>query len=134
MRRLASFVLASAVVLAAGPGGAADDAAGAFVCGFVDVFDCSAGDCVEMQSEIVRVPDVLRIDPAAKTMTALDKEFGGASSPVDSIATEDGRTMVRAKQGDRSFVLSVEATSGDAILAVTDAKLSLVAYGECAAP
>ncbi len=130
MRDLA-IVLALLVFLAAP---AAAQAAGPLVCAIVDVFDCSAGDCTEVTSEAVGVPDLLRLDPGKKTLTGLDREFGRAATPLASLASEGGKTTARASHEDRSLALVVEDESGDAMLTVTDHKVTLVAYGECAAP
>jgi hypothetical protein len=42
--------------------------------------------------------------------------------------------VVRATSGDRALVLVIEKDSGDATMTVSDPKLTLVAYGECARP
>jgi len=100
----------------------------------VDVFDCSASECNEVESEVVGVPDLVRIDPAKKTLTALDPEFDHAADHVESMTSEGGRTVLRARSGDRTLVLVIEKGSGNAMMTVADPKLTLVAFGECAKP
>jgi len=104
------------------------------VCAIVDVFDCSGTECSEVTSEAVGVPDLVRLDSAGKSMTALDTEFEGAETKLDSMTENGGKTTARAREGDRSLVLVVEGDSGDAMLTVSDGKLVLVGYGECSRP
>ena len=101
------------------------------VCAIVDVFDCSGKECVEVTSEAVGVPDLVRVDDTEKSMTALDAEFEGRTTKLDSMTKEGGKTTARAHDGDRSLVLAVEGESGHAILTVSDNKVVLVGYGEC---
>jgi len=101
------------------------------MCAIVDVFDCTEKECTEVTSESVGVPDLVRLDPDEKTMKALDAEFAGSATPLESMTKDDHKTTARAKQGDRSLVLVVEDESGDAVLTVSDDKMVLVGYGEC---
>jgi len=138
MRRLAPFALALPFVLPyalAASASAADlDTKGPLYCALVDVYDCSPGECAEIESESVALPDVLRIDPAKKTATALDQEFEGASSPLDSVELVAGKIVARGQQVDRLLVVSIDVAGGDAIVTVTDPKTTLVAYAECVGP
>lgn len=134
MRRLALTSLAISFSLGAAAPARAVDTQGPIVCALVDVFDCSTGDCVEVTSESVAVPDVMRIDPAKKTATALDTEFHGAASPLESVGIEGAKVIARGREGERIFVLSIESASGDSIATVSDPKTTLVMYGECVEP
>ena len=129
MRRL---LLLLPILLPVAAASGAPAGSGSLVCALVDVYDCSESACTETSSEAVGLPDLIRVDHAKKAVVALDPEFGGASSPIDSEKREGANTTVRAHAGDRSLVLVADAQSGDATLAVTDLKLTIVAYGECA--
>ena len=96
------------------------------------MFDCSETDCTEVESEVVGVPDLVRLDAKKKTLTALDAEFDGDATALEAVTSEGGNVSARGHDGDRSLTLVVEEKSGDAMMAVTDQKLVLVAYGECA--
>jgi hypothetical protein len=104
------------------------------VCGLVDVFDCSRSECTEVNSEVVGVPDLVRVDPGKKTLRALDAEFDDTAEPLESVTSDAERTAVRARSGDRTLVLVIEKASGDAMMTVSDHKLTLVAFGECGKP
>ena len=129
MRRLL-FLLPVLLPVAAAPGTARAES-GSLLCAIVDVYDCSTSTCNETTSEAVGVPDLIRIDRTKKLLVALDPEFGGSSSPIESDKHEGASTTVRAQAGDRSLVLVTDDQSGDATLMVTDLKLTIVAYGEC---
>ena len=122
---IVSLVLA----LSATTAGAAP--ASKLMCAIVDVFDCSEKECTEVTSEAVGVPDLVRLDPTGKSMTALDREFEGSATTLESMTKDGGKTTARAREGDRSLVLVVEDESGDAVLTVSDGKVTLVGYGEC---
>lgn len=107
---------------------------GQLICALVDVYDCSQGDCSEVESEVVGVPDLVRVDRDKQTMTALDGEFGHATTKLEAQSSEGGKTTARAHEGERSLVLSVEDASGYVTLTITDPKVTVVAYGECAKP
>jgi hypothetical protein len=131
MRRLTSTL--SALVLLALPTLArAADATGPLVCTLVDVFDCSETDCTEVESEVVGVPDLVRLDAKKKILTALDVEFDGDATALEAVTSEGGKISARGQEGDRSLTLVVEGKSGDAMMTVSGHKLVLVAYGECA--
>jgi hypothetical protein len=129
MRRLLPL-LAVLLPVAALPG-TASAASGPLVCAIVDVYDCSEATCTETTSEAVGIPDLIRVDGDKKLLVALDPEFAGASSSIESEKRESASTTVRASDGSRSLVLVADDQSGDATLTVTDLKLTIVAYGEC---
>lgn len=134
MRRATAVLPAMLALLVAPTLLRAGDATTPLVCSIVDVFDCSATECVVVESETVGVPDLMRLDPGKKTITALDTEFDGTTATLEAMTVEEGTTSARAHDGDRSLALSVDGKTGDAMLAVSDNKLVLVAYGECARP
>ena len=129
MRRLLLLLLVLLPV--AVPSRAAPAGSKPFLCALVDVYDCTESACTETTSESVGLPDLIRIDRDKKALVALDPEFGGASSPIESEKREGTSTTVREHEGDRSLVLVADDQSGNATLTVTDLKLTIVAYGEC---
>ena len=124
-----STICSIALALCATTAGAAP--AAKLTCAIVDVFDCSGDQCTEVTAEAVGVPELLRIDPAAKSMTALDTNLAGRTTTLDAVSKGEHKTAARAHDGNRTLVLSVDDESGDAMLAVSDNKLVLVGYGEC---
>lgn len=133
--RTLPFVLLVALVTA-GPARAALDLnlSGPILCAVTDVYDCSAEECSEVESDVVGVPDLVRLDPAGKTLAALDIELAGAASSLESVAIENGSIAARAREGDRALVLSIDPKTGEAILTVSDLGLALIGYGACAQP
>ena len=128
-------VLISALATAGPARGALDlNLSGPILCAVTDVYDCSGKECSEVESEVVGVPDLLRLDPGSKALTALDVELAGAGSALESVAIENGSIAARAREGDRALVLSIDPKTGEAIVTVTDLGLALIAYGACAQP
>jgi hypothetical protein len=124
-----SAIVAIALASLATTAGAAH--ASKLMCAIVDVFDCSGKECIEVTSESVGVPDMVRLDTAEKSMKALDAEFGGSETSLESVSDDGKKTTAKAHQGDRSLVFGIDNQSGYAVLTVSDDKVTLVAYGEC---
>jgi len=129
--RTIGFLLVLLAALAAPGLARALDAKTPLVCALTDVFDCSGDECTEVVAEAVNVPELLRLDPKAKTLRALDVELAGSGSKLDSLTDEKGKLGAHAHEGDRVLVLSVDEATGEAFFTVTDLHLSLVAYGTC---
>ena len=108
------------------------DLSASITCAMSEVFDCSSSGCTLVESVTVGVPDLLRIDPAAKTLTALDLEFGGAGSALDSLKLEGGKVAGSSRENDRSLAFAIDPVSGEAMFTITDLHLVLVGYGACA--
>jgi hypothetical protein len=104
------------------------------ICATSEVYDCSGeGECVETSSEGLAVPDLMRVDPAAKTIRALDVEQRDSSSPIGSVQVLEGRLVLSGNDGEgRGWTLAIRQDTGDSVLSVTDATTGLVVYGECA--
>jgi len=131
--RYASIVPIALMLLGAATAGAAAPAS-RLVCAIVDVFDCSEKECTEVTSEAVGVPDLLRLDIAGKSVSALDPEFAGRASKLESVSRDKNKTTARTHDGERSLVLVVDDESGFAELTVSDPKTVLVGFGECSHP
>lgn len=130
MRTMAFPIVLLFALAASGPARALD-AKTPMVCALTDVFDCSGDECVEVVAEAVNVPDLLRLDPKAKTLRALDVELAGSGSKLDSVTDDHGKLGAHAHEGDRVLMLSVDEATGEAFFTVNDLHLSLVAYGTC---
>jgi hypothetical protein len=104
------------------------------VCVASEVYDCSGeGDCVETSSEGLAVPDLMRVDPVAKTIRALDVELRDSSSPIGTVEVLEGRLVLSGNDGEgRGWTLAIRQDTGDSVLSLTDATTGLIVYGECA--
>ena len=131
MRTLSFLVPLLALISVPGHARAVDLSA-PIACGISDVFDCSATGCIGVEADAVGVPDLMRLDPDSKTLTALDTELERAASMLESLSLENGKIAARTHDGDRTLVLVIDEKTGEAMLTVTDLHLALVAYGACA--
>jgi hypothetical protein len=104
------------------------------ICGASEAYDCSGeGACVETSTEGLAVPDLMRVDPGAKTIRALDAEQRDSSSPIGSVQVLEGRLVLSGNDGEgRGWTLAIRQDTGDSVLSVTDATTGLIVYGECA--
>lgn len=109
------------------------DGTAAFLCVSSEAFDCSGGAaCVETSPESLNVPDLMQVDPTAKTLRALDVEQRGRSSAIDSVHVSEGRLVVSGKPEEgRGWTLAVQQDTGDSVFSVNDAATGLIVFGEC---
>ena len=109
------------------------DGTKALLCVSSEAFDCSGGaNCVETSPASLKVPDLMQLDPAAKTLRALDVAQRGQSSAIDSVHVVEGRLVVSGKPEDgRAWTLAIQQDTGDSVLSVNDAATGLIVFGEC---
>jgi hypothetical protein len=103
------------------------------LCVASEAFDCSAGTtCVETSPEGLGVPDLMRVDPSAKTITALDVELRDQSSAIGSVQQTESRLVLSGNDGaGRGWTLTIQQDTGDSVLTVSDATTGLIVFGEC---
>lgn len=103
------------------------------LCASSEAFDCSGDkDCVETTPEGLSVPDLMRVDPSAKTISALDVGLRDRSSAIGSVQVVESRLVLSGNDGEgRGWTLSIQQDTGDSVLSVTDATTGLIVYGEC---
>ena len=78
------------------------------------------------------IPDLMRVDPAAKTITALDVGRRGESSEIASVQVSDGRLVLSGTGGEgRGWTFAIQRDTGDSVLTVNDASTALMIFGEC---
>ena len=129
------FLLTSLLLCIATTAGAEGlfDGTQPLLCVSSEAFDCS-GDtaCAETSPEGLSVPDLLRVDPGAKTISALDVELRDQSSPIESVQVVEGRLVLSGNDGEgRGWTLAIQQDTGDSVLTVTDATTGLIVFGEC---
>jgi hypothetical protein len=103
------------------------------LCVSSEAFDCSGGaSCVETTPESLNVPDLMQLDPGAKTLRALDIEQRGQSSAIGSVQVSEGRLVVSGKPEEgRAWTLAIQQDTGDSVLSVNDSATGLIVFGEC---
>ena len=103
------------------------------LCVASEAFDCSGdADCVETSPEGLSIPDLMRVDPSAKTISALDVEQRDQSSAIGSVKVVDGRLVLSGSEGEgRGWTLAIQQNTGDSVLTVNDATTGLIVFGEC---
>jgi hypothetical protein len=81
----------------------------------------------------MRVPDLMRVDPSAKTIRALDVDLRDQSAAIESVQVLEGRLVLSGNDDDagRGWTLAIQQDTGDSVLSVTDATTGLMVFGEC---
>lgn len=132
-RLLLSFSLLVLGVATAAGAEALFDGTKPLLCASSDAYDCSADTtCVETSPEGLGVPDLMRVDPSAKTISALDVELRDESSEIGSVQQAEGRLVLSGNDGEgRGWTLTIQQDTGDSVLTVTDATTGLIVFGEC---
>jgi hypothetical protein len=135
-RLLLSSLLAALGIATAARAEGLLDGTKPLLCVSSEVFDCS-GDttCVEASAEGLNIPDLMRVDPSAKTISALDLEQRDQSSPIESVQVEEARLAFSGNDDQgRGWTLAIARDTGDSVLAVNDATTGLLVFGECTSP
>ena len=125
-------LLVSFAAAASGAEGNAFDGTKALLCVSSEAYDCSGDSCVETSPEGLDIPDLMRVDPAAKTITALDVGRRGESSEIASVQVSEGRLVLSGTGGEgRGWTFAIQRDTGDSVLTVNDASTALMIFGEC---
>jgi len=103
------------------------------LCASSNAYDCSGDkNCVEATPEGLSVPDLLRVDPGAKAISALDVDQRDRSSPIESVQEVEGKLVLSGNDDKgRGWTLAIQQDTGDSVLSVSDATTGLIVYGEC---
>jgi hypothetical protein len=131
MRIRGPALFALAVAVAAPAGAITTDGSKPLVCAQSRGFDCSGEGCDEATPQAMNVPDILRVDLKAKTLSALDPELADESMTIASVESPQGRLVLHGSEGDRGWSLAIDVASGDSVLTVNDPKIGIVVFGEC---
>jgi hypothetical protein len=105
------------------------------LCASSEAYDCSGDECLETSTDGLGVPDLLRVDPVAKNIRALDvAQRDLESSPVSSVRVEQRRLLLSGREGEtRGWTLAIDQDTGDSVLTVHDAGTGVIVFGECTA-
>jgi len=126
LRHLGS--IAATLCVAAAPAVAADfDGSKPLICAAIDANDCALGiGCARGIAEDVNVPQFIRIDFSAKTITA-----AGRTSPMQSQARADGMLALQGFEGRRAFSITISESSGKLVGAIAGDEEGFLIFGAC---
>ena len=128
MKRFRIKILAAALSIAVAPALAADfDGSKALICSTIETHDCAAGTiCERGLAEDINVPQFIRLDFAAKTMSAR-----GRTSAIGGYARSGGMLVIQGFENNRAFSATISEQSGKLVAAIAADEAGYLLFGAC---
>ncbi|HEY1983577.1 MAG TPA: hypothetical protein VGH13_26135 [Xanthobacteraceae bacterium] len=133
MRRRFSTWLMVAATVASVPAAAADfDGTVPLICALVDLQACVPGErCRREQAADINLPNILRVDVAAKTIAGEPPDGGGLrQTPIGSVNTNNQGLVLQGVDGDRSWNAVIDP-QGELSIAAIGPDAGFVIFGNC---
>jgi hypothetical protein len=123
-----SNLLAVALCVVAAPAAAADfDGSKTLICSTIETHECAIGtSCVRGLAEDINVPQFIRLDFAAKTMSAR-----GRTSKIGGFARSDGMLVIQGFENSRAFSATISEKSGKLVGAIAADEAGYLLFGAC---
>ena len=128
MKRFNINLFAVALCVAAAPAVCADfDGSKPLICSTIETHDCALGtSCERGLAEDINVPQFIRIDFAAKTMSAR-----GRTSKLGGFAHSDGMLVIQGFENSRAFSATISEKSGKLVGAIAADEAGYLLFGAC---
>jgi hypothetical protein len=128
MKRFNISSVALALCVAAAPAVCADfDGSKPLICSTIETHDCAVGmSCLRGLAEDINVPQFIRLDFAAKTMSARGRtsKFGGFSRSA-------GMLIIQGFENNRAFSATISEQSGKLVGAIAADEEGYLLFGAC---
>jgi hypothetical protein len=114
--------------MAAAPAVCADfDGSKPLICSAIESHDCELGaTCVRGLAEDINAPQFIRLDFAAKTMSAR-----GRSTAMKNFARGDGMLVIQGFENKRAFSITISEQSGNLVGAIAVDEAGYLIFGAC---
>jgi hypothetical protein len=100
-------------------------------CAIADAAECDlAAQCSDVEVAALELPDLWRVDFAAKQLASTD---GQRTSPIAAVETLEGALVLQGHQNGRGWSLVIDRATGHLSGAVAGAEGSFVLAGGCSA-
>ena len=136
MRKILLIVLLIGLSGTANPVGAAGvklDGSAPLLCVPIEITECNeGGKCYQGTAEDVNLPQFIRVDLKEKTLSGVG-EAAGRTTPIDSIETENGKTVLHGGQNGRAWSALISAATGKLVATISDEGTAFVIFGACTA-
>jgi len=128
MMRFNINLFAMALCVVAVPAVSADfDGSKPLICSTIETHDCSVGTrCERGLAEDINVPQFIRLDFAAKTISAR-----GRTSKIGGYARSDGMLVIQGFENKRAFSATISEQSGKLVGAIAADEAGYVIFGAC---
>ena len=126
--RFNASLFAVALCVAAASAAAADfDGSKPLICSAIETHDCIAGTlCDRGLAEDINVPQFIRLDFAAKTLSAR-----GRSSPMKNFARAEGMLVIQGFENRRAVSITINEQSGKLVGAIAADEAGYLIFGAC---
>jgi hypothetical protein len=135
MRQLQALSLAVCLGLGMAPYpllAAAYDGSVPLLCAVIEVFDCQgAGDCQRGTADSVNLPQFLKIDINAKTLSTTEAGEGKKVTPIKNFERVEGHLILQGVEGGRPWSLVIATETGKVSATVSDDQVGFVVFGAC---
>ena len=128
MKRFNFKLLAAALCVVAAPSLAADfDGTKPLICASIEAHDCGLGmTCERAIPEDLNVPQFIRLDFTAKTMSAR-----GRSTSMQSSTRSNGMLIVQGFENSRAFSITISEQNGKLVGAIAADEEGFMIFGAC---
>jgi hypothetical protein len=101
-----------------------------FLCAVIDANDCALGiACIHGVAEDVNLPQFIKVDFAAKTISAR-----GRTAPIQSSTRSESMLVIQGVQQRRAFSITVADDTGSFVGTVAGDGEALAVFGACTIP
>ena len=108
---------------------------GKLICSVTEAVVCDPmGACERGLAEELNLPNFIRIDFAAKSVTGTRADGEEVSAPVSSASNDEASIVLQGLQGGRAWSMLVDREAGDMTLTASDFKAAFVIFGACTVP
>jgi hypothetical protein len=101
-----------------------------FICSVIDANDCALGiACVHELAEDVNLPQFIKVDFGAKTISAR-----GRTTPIQSSTRSNGMLVIQGVQDKRAYSITVTEDRGAFVGTVAGDGEAFAVFGACTLP
>ena len=132
MRRLIVITVLAGLGSFASAAAAPLDGSAPMLCSLASVMECPAhSECTRSVPDGINVPSFVRVNVGTRQLSTID---GGRTSPVASVARENGNLMLQGMQNARAWGMAIDEKSGQMSATITESDGAIVIAGACIAP
>ena len=128
MKRFNTYLLGAALCIAAAPVVAGDfDGSKPLICSTIEVDDCALGvTCEKGIAEDINVPQFVRLDFAAKTMSAR-----GRTTTMQVESQGEGMLVAQGFENGRAWSITINEQNGKLVGAIAADEEGFLIFGAC---
>jgi hypothetical protein len=100
------------------------------LCAPITILECGDdGACQRSTAEEVNIPQFVRVNVAAMTLSGADES--GRTAPIKHLERLTGRIVIQGAQGERGWTVTIAEDTGKMSAVVAGAQEAFVIFGAC---